>query len=926
MLQLIKIKDPSLQWEFLSDFQLKTDCLVVSDIKTKLFAESRLLAGQGSLPGFCVARPMEFYKEIFCVLDGDWNEVEDNFVCQLLSEFCAQQKSPWVQNLQNSKSFFDFFNSFLVILLRKDSKGLFLEWLTEKSLPDFWKDWFELSQNFFNFLKSKKVIHRYGVKALLSDKLPTVEELPFNKDRIFVNLAFSIDELEKDIFKQLSRHKEVYILSPDLKKQAFFDQINIYQNIEEEAVEKTEETSHSQNKGQIFTVKSETQLEELKKALIQIKLWLKKGISLKDIALFAPNMEDYWPVLKIYLEKEKIPAKKSVFSSLLEFPDISRFLSALRVHSGKWSFEDLERVFFYRESGKDFSAFCSAYFDVPERKLSERLLFKRKILPANKLITGRQFVNWALAFWQKETADFLLERLLQIFQKWPMEESLQVLSWIKLLESDLSLVEEEISAENPNGLSCLSLNAFQSIKSSYVFIMGLNEESLKSSHISFLNETTSQQVLNDLGFPLALSYFKKKEDSLLWFLQSSYHKEVYLSNFVYDFMGNIKTTSAIHSLSEEAFHSLSQEISGSLLWDNNKKQKDIDKILKGSHFSKEKIQTLKSAFKNRDKAFFHKKAIELSPNSLNEYRECPFKYAARKLFFVQESAVVERELSPLSKGSTAHHLLESCLNQYPDLSLSQEQKEELIQSVLPKEEELVHEKQDSIVNKSLKDLLKLFLEKEKENQKQFPFLKPKAFETMAEVYWNQKTGELGSKGDYVFKCRVDRIDQDQKTGAYAVRDYKSRGDCFTHIPNWLKEDEEELQLTFYAQLLEKGLIKDLPVGKVSALFYSFYNQDFSAKGFVEKSSSLENLIGKKTRSPKQEKTVLEQAILNSNQKTKALVRLMEKGQFLPNPRTNQICKTCSYQAWCRVETLDNKPRKRENTHPTSNSKKKIKDQ
>ena len=58
---------------------------------------------------------------------------------------------------------------------------------------------------------------------------------------------------------------------------------------------------------------------------------------------------------------------------------------------------------------------------------------------------------------------------------------------------------------------------------------------------------------------------------------------------------------------------------------------------------------------------------------------------------------------------------------------------------------------------------------------------------------------------------------------YVVRDYKA-SDKVTHISNWIKKDKEDLQLTFYAQALEKGLIQDLPAGKVSALFYSIYKK------------------------------------------------------------------------------------------------------
>ena len=109
MLKLIKIKDPSLKWKWLSEFKPETDIFIVSDIKTKLSLSTELLAKHNFLPGLCVMRANEFYRELFYSLDLNWNLTSDSFVKELFSEFCTQYKKPWIKNLQNSKSFFEFF-------------------------------------------------------------------------------------------------------------------------------------------------------------------------------------------------------------------------------------------------------------------------------------------------------------------------------------------------------------------------------------------------------------------------------------------------------------------------------------------------------------------------------------------------------------------------------------------------------------------------------------------------------------------------------------------------------------------------------------------------------------------------------------------------------------------------------------------------
>ena len=349
MLKMIKIKAPSIRWSLLSELDPQTDCFIVSDIKTKLSVESELLTKHNFLPGFCVMRAGEFYRELFYSLDLNWNVTSDLFVRELFSEFCTQYKESWIKNLQNSKSFFKFFNVFFTILCHQGKSELFVEWFNSQPYPVLWKSWFNLCQEFFSFLNSKKTLHESGIKALLLNQLPSLNQLSFKKERIFVDLGFSFDLCEKDIFKELSRHKEVHILSPELEDKQFFEEsFNAYQNLEEElgTNQKVFLGHHFQKKlddkqnteTQFFKIKNETQLEEIQKVVTQVCKWLKAGVSPQDIAIFAPDMEKYWFALKIYFSKEKIPVKKSIFVQAVDFPEVRYFLSALHIHLGYFSF------------------------------------------------------------------------------------------------------------------------------------------------------------------------------------------------------------------------------------------------------------------------------------------------------------------------------------------------------------------------------------------------------------------------------------------------------------------------------------------------------------------------------------------------------------------------------------------------------------
>ena len=248
-----------------------------------------------------------------------------------------------------------------------------------------------------------------------------------------------------------------------------------------------------------------------------------------------------------------------------------------------------------------------------------------------------------------------------------------------------------------------------------------------------------------------------------------------------------------------------------------------------------------------------------------------------------------------------HKLFELILKKHPNLEMTEEQLHQLIDNVRPKPEEFIHKKQWLLMKEYLNRLLKEFLIKEKQQRENFPHLKPVAFEAKLKAFWNQKTGELSHQGEYVFKGYLDRVDQDEETKQYVLRDYKASSRLLSHVSSWLKT--EELQLTFYAQALEKGLIENLPVGKVSALFYSAYNDQFTTKGFVEKDSGLSGVM-EKTRGHKKEKKILYEVINSSNLYTQKMVAKMEKGTFVPNPINTKICLKCFYRAWCRVEEIN----------------------
>jgi len=939
-LKIIKIKDPSTKWDLLSDFSPQEDCFVVSDVKTKIAVEEELLKKYNFLPGLCVLRASELYQEIFLRFNLDWNLVSDFFVKEMFSKFCEKQAVSWIKNLKNPSRFFDFFNAFLPLLFHPEGHSLFKEWVEKKQKhkSNFFHSFLDLSQNFFEVLKSKKIIHESALKALLFNHLPSLNHLNFSKNRIFVDLAFSFDLCEKEVFQEISRHKEVIILSPELTLASELINLdakkdsNVYQKIEKELnkdqiisfsnFSKTNKDDKNKIEKKFFKIENKsTPLEEIRKVISQIHDWRSRGIAYKDIAIFAPNIEDYWWILKTYLKTENIPFKKSIVSQLGSFPDISYFLSAISVHLSYFSFIDLEQFVFYKNCRESFSNFKSHYFCIPERSMSKKFLKKNKILSSYKEITGREFIDWSLSFWPQAGDSSRLNKVLSILQQYfPMEEKMETSSWLRILEHHLLSQVVENEEEEPAGISCLSFNAFSSVKSSHVIIMGLDEKSLRNFSNSILSESEKESLLTDLDFVFPVQNFEEKECSLLWFLQSFNLKEVCLSCSSYNFNGEAQMQSSLYLLSDSWAGASNKEIKSLPVWDQKRKQnshkQNVFKILDQQGVSKKQIKNIQQALQIPQPVFFHIQKPQISSGSLRQYRECPFKYAGEKIFYVKEKEFVQQEISHMSKGSLVHELLYNFLKMYPDCSASEKQKQNMIEEIIEKELEknykLVYKQQRLLIAEDLKKILDIFIQKEKEQILKYPDLKPIELEKNFYVFWNQEKNCFERKktnhlSQYEMKGRVDRIDRDQNQGTYVLRDYKRSSYNLTNTDTWANEGKEELQLIFYAQFLEKGLIEGLSAGSVQALFYSIYGQDFLSKGFIDEESRLfESMKGTfmtKGRITKK-RSKLGQAIVNTNRSVQKIVQGIEKGEFAPRPIKKEICEQCSFQQWCRIDTLE----------------------
>ena len=147
-------------------------------------------------------------------------------------------------------------------------------------------------------------------------------------------------------------------------------------------------------------VRLSTQLSEVKYAVAKARQWIEhQQVLPSDIAIMAPDIEEYWPVLEHYLSEEGIPFQKDIVAPLNSLADIQTFLSNLQNLTQDVSWESLEKNYFQSTSKppmkyEHFKALFYQIFDEEDLKRDEKIknLFYKKI-DLNKELTRDDFLS-----------------------------------------------------------------------------------------------------------------------------------------------------------------------------------------------------------------------------------------------------------------------------------------------------------------------------------------------------------------------------------------------------------------------------------------------------------------------------------------------------------------------------------------------------
>jgi ATP-dependent helicase/nuclease subunit B len=913
MLKIMQIQNPSQIEELLSSFDPQKQSWVVSDLRTKLEMQKVLIDRQGFFLESAVLRASDLWKILLKRLAPEIRIVSKDFAKSLLRTFINENAEAFGINATSEKSLFNYMIQLAPLALAGEGDEQISKWFADHGEISLrWQSWYLIARTALRWMIDDK-------KIIIADWIPSylqeVDALETSWDQeIIVDLGSEISNVEAEVFQRLSQSVDVTIIEP---KPAWSDEfaylLKPYEFLRSHTrqVEKRSVEIPARTPGQVLRLSG--MLAEVKMACAQARRWLESGIKPSSVAIIAPDIEQYWPVLSSFLEQEGIPVQKEQTVKLQSLPSLHQWMASLRSQTSKLNSADLEASFYgsHESQGLRYEEFISLFKaiygeeDLGRHRKVHQLYGQNISLDAP--LQRDQFLAQALKAWSRKDSqtELLIQVLREIFQNAGAKIEMSYREWLTYLENILVAKELRVSPAASEGIVVTPLMSAQSYKMSHKIFLGLSEESLKDRQRSHILGSDLNRLALDLGFYLEHPDHSYKEFQLRWLSESPGSQNIFSFGLA-DFSGSLLSPSNFWM----GLHP-SEEISlpADTRWDQLQGASEHHVLrLRGRSESEE------TRLRERIEIDLGMKLLptltlattpSLSASQLEKYLKCPFIFAAQKIFKLQDHPGLDLDEDPRSKGTFAHALFEVLT--FPEFRSDVD--DQTLNQIL----EDLKERQDltladprlwASMKRRYFKLARRFLNFESQWRQAYPDTHTIAAEKYFEFYFNPQSGEIqreATAGTLKFSGKIDRIDQHRGQKNFVVIDYKSSAAAYKNHASWF--ENIELQLLFYMWALEKEMLAEIAGDVVGAFYYSF--KDFSrGKGLQieDHAGPLFPPAGRRgVKATADDKSDLlakfEVLILD-------VVGQIQRGEFAPRPFDPKICQTCEWNVLCRAPHLN----------------------
>jgi RecB family exonuclease len=917
MLKIIQIQSPSQIEELFAAFNPQKQSWVVSDLRTKLEMQKLLIERQGYFLDSAVLRASDLWKLLLKRSTPELRIVSNDFAHSLLRSFIDKNAETFAFNSTSEKSLFNYMTQLAPLALAAESDEQISKWFADHSdISLRWQHWYLIARTALRWMIHEK-------KIIIADWIPSyLQEIDgletFWDQDIVVDLGSEISTVEAEVFQRLSHKQEVLVIEPKpLWHHEFTFLLQPYEYLRPQAAQVRPARLAPLAPAPKQSLRLSGMLAEVKSSCSQIRIWLEAKVPATQIAVIAPDIEMYWPVLSTYLEQEGIPFQKDLSIKLQSLPSLQQWIATLRSQSSRVTSADLEVSFYSRHEAQslryeEFVGLFKAIYGEEDLARDEKIhkLYHAK-MSLEEALSRDQFLTQVLKAWpsrnsQRETqTDMLVVVLREVFQNAAAKIELSYKEWLIYLENILASKEIKAVSGSPEGVVITPLMSAQSYKMSHKIFLGLCDENMKNRQRSHILGSDLNRLALDLGFYLEHPDHSYKEFQLRWLAEGAGERNLF-SFGLSDFSGSLLSPSNFWmslNPSEEL------TLPGNTRWDALQRVEDLSILaLRGRSSSEQDLFLGRLEIDQGMKPVPNlelKQMPSLSASQIERYLQCPFVFASQKIFKLQDHPDLDLDEDARSKGTLAHALFEKLT--YPEFKadLSDTEIDNVLEELRIQEKVTLADPRLWVsTKKRYLQLAKRFLKFEIEWRREFPDTVTLAAEKAFEFYFNPQNGDVhreAREGTLKFSGKIDRIDRHRRTNHHIVIDYKSSHAAYKNHSAWF--ENQELQLLFYMWALEKELLTEVSGEVVGAFYYSF--KDFHReKGFQleEHAGPLFRSAGRKgvkaTGENKQELLEKFEVLILE------VVTKIQNGEIEPRPFDVKTCNSCEWSLLCRAPHLN----------------------
>ncbi len=901
------ILEPSDRIKKLESFDPNTDLWIVSDLRSKLDLQRLLLSGQDVLSSQAVLRVSEFWDQLMTANFPEFTVVTHEAMQFKISQILKKTNSDWALRPGGASEIYSYLDFFLPIVSHSSGPDAFGEWARENpEAVDRWGAQFLESMKVWRELLDDNCIARSWVSGLLYNEGALSVRRSVGK--IVCDVGIDLKPYELEIFKNLSLEHPTEVLLP------VFKEVGAYTKYLETFPElKKEEVGSFKPSEEIQFRRFPTMLAEVKDATSTIRNWLEQGVDVSSIAVVAPDIGLYWPVLQPYFEKDGIPLVSGKKVPIQNMISVSRWLSYVKTISGVYDKYDIElSCFSQRDRPVDYDKFRHLFSIVMNEKDLRRdgeikRFFEFSDIHLKTSLTLKEFVSQIIGCWIKINADAGAEHLISIIKE--LLKSSKILNtssfedWVKFLESSISSIELKLLSGSDFGIECADVVSGDFVDRSHVYILGVTDEGLRQIVKVGALQSELRSLEAQTGFKLGELEPKKREFMLNWILHQK--KLVAVVSFPEtDFEGNYQAPSRLwlrgKQKSGEHTETLSSFEMG--VWDTNQIRFEEDKLqppLESLSFHTLKVEKGDVDYSNIPEVALP----SLSASGIEDYLNCPFIFFAKKCLKLVDQPYADLDLDRMSRGKLIHAILAEVLKRRESDSNAIDDIENIIQLALKSENiTLVDERQKKQIQNVYQKLVERFLKFEDSWMKQFEKPSRRYLEEPFDVFLDIKNWKLlEEETDDAIRIR-GRLDRLDVYGEQAILiDYKSSTTSHYQYPKWI--EKFEIQLLLYSMLVEAGAIQGKAFDILGAVYYDIktFERD---KGLL-----MEDGDGQyyQLNSRKKHKATLNQKnemYVKLQEQIQHVVGEMKEGVLFPRPSEYKKCVDCRWVRVCRANHLN----------------------